>query len=201
MRILLVFLLLGLLVIGGIGTYLAPDTLDACDSTPAATTGICEPADAIIAISGGDTAARADEAVLLYKNGWAELLIFSGAAADKSGPSNAAAMKARAVNAGVPESAILIEERSETTRQNALRTQELMEHYAIDDVILVTSAYHQRRAGLEFQQRSSGVISIRNHPVRSDNQWSSWWWTTPSGWYLAAGELVKIVVFYFGGIR
>lgn len=201
MRILLVVFLLLVLVIGGIGSYLAPDSLDACGVAPDSASASCRPADAIIAVSGGDTPARTDEAVELYKNGWAGMLIFSGAAADKSGPSNAATMKARAITAGVPESVILIEERSETTRQNALRTQELLQENAINDVILVTSAYHQRRASLEFQQRSNGMITIRNHPAPVDNQWTNWWWMTPSGWYLAVSELIKIMVFYFGGIR
>lgn len=47
---------------------------------------------------------------------------FSGAAADKSGPSNAAVMKQRAINAGVVASAIIVEELSESTDQNAKQT-------------------------------------------------------------------------------
>jgi len=42
----------------------------------------------------------------LYKHDWAKLLIFSGAAADKTGPSNAEAMKRQALAAGIPSSDI-----------------------------------------------------------------------------------------------
>ena len=85
----------------GISFYLQPNDLGSCGET-AGTTGNCQPVDAIVAISGGDTQARASWAIGLYKNGWSNTLIFSGAAQDKSGPSNAAVMKKLAISAGVP---------------------------------------------------------------------------------------------------
>jgi uncharacterized SAM-binding protein YcdF (DUF218 family) len=161
----------------------------------------CRSVDAIVAISGGDTAARTNQAILLYKSGWSKLLVFSGAAADKAGPSNAEAMKRQAVAAGIESDAILIDETSETTKQNAANTTNLFEKRGIQSVILVTSAYHQRRAGLEFGQRAGSSIKIINHPVTTDAQWSPWWWLTPGGWWLAISEFFKIIVFYGGGSR
>lgn len=193
--------LIAALIIIGIGTYLAPDGLSHCDSKPSASKQDCGKTDAIVAISGGDTSARTAQAIDLYRNGWADLLVFSGAAQDKTGPSNAEAMKRQAVAAGVPSASILIDETSETTKQNAVNTTDLFENNDIRSVILVTSAYHQRRAGLEFGQRAGTAIRIVNHPVASDNQWSPWWWTTPTGWFLAISELVKIIAFYAGGSR
>ncbi len=189
------------IVVGVIGmtAYLGPNDLAHCTAQPS-DAAPCQTADAIVAVSGGDTAARTREAIKLYQNGWAPKLIFSGAAQDKSGPSNAAVMKREAHAAGVPDSDIITEEYSETTKQNAEKTQSIFETNHITSVILVTSAYHQRRAGLEFASRSSGV-TVRNHPVATDNQWSSWWWVTPTGWYLALSEVIKIAVFYVGGSR
>ena len=43
--------------------------------------GDCRKADAIVVVSGGDTNARTDEAIKLYKEGWAPLIVVSGAAA------------------------------------------------------------------------------------------------------------------------
>lgn len=183
----------------GITVYLGPNDLAHCDTKPSDSEP-CQAADAIVAVSGGDTAARTREAIKLYQNGWAPKLIFSGAAQDKSGPSNAAVMKKEAHDAGVPEADIITEEYSETTKQNAEKTQSIFETNKITSVVLVTSAYHQRRAGLEFATRSQGV-QVRNHPVAVDNQWSTWWWLTPTGWYLALSEVVKIGVFYLGGSR
>ena len=177
-----------------LGLYLGPDDLSHCDKIPS-NVKACEASDAIVAVSGGDTVARTNEAISLYKFGWGKKLVFSGAAADKSGPSNAKAMKKLAEEAGIDSNDIIIEEYSENTRENAKNTINIFNKYNIKSVILVTSSYHQRRAGLEFQQRSSDV-KIRNHPVASDNQWSNLWWLTPTGWYLAITESVKIVNFY-----
>lgn len=189
-------------LVAGIGYYLHVDDLAECGETPSFQTSMCQPADAIVAISGGDTAARTKEAVELYKNGWATKLIFSGAAQDKSGPSNAEAMRRIALFSGVPNGDIITEEYSATTKENAENTQDILAENEIESVILVTSGYHQRRAGLEFMARSSDTISLRNHPVQTDNQWAGgWWWLTPTGWYLAISELVKISVFYLGASR
>lgn len=188
-----------LVVVFAIGMYLSPNDLSGCGEKPNGTPP-CERADAIVAISGGDTSARAAEAVRLYKAGWSDKLIFSGAALDKSGPSNAAAMSREAEAAGVPAEDIILEEFSETTKQNAVNTHDLFEILGIEKVILVTSGYHQRRANLEFTAYTTGV-ALRSHPVPADAHWSSWWWLTPHGWYLAISELVKIAVFYAGGGR
>lgn len=183
----------------GLNAYLAPNDLRGCSGAPSDVKG-CEAGDAIVAVSGGDTVARTEEAIKLYKAGWGGKLIFSGAAADKSGPSNAKAMQQVAQDAGVSSDAIIIEEYSETTKENAEKTQDIFTDYGIDSVILVTSSYHQRRAGLEFSERSPNV-TIRNHPVANDNQWSAVWWLTPTGWYLALSEVFKIIAFYVVGSR
>jgi len=183
-----------------IGAYLGPDGLSHCASTPSNESD-CQTVDAVVAISGGDTSARTEQAITLYKNGWAKWLVFSGAAADKSGPSNAEAMKRQAVNEGISPNVILLDETSETTSENAANATTIFTQHDIHSVILVTSAYHQRRAGLEFGARAGMAIKIINHPVKSDDQWSAWWWTTPTGWWLALSELFKIVAFYIGGAK
>lgn len=198
---LITIFIIAALAVTGISTYLSPDGLSHCDAQPTTDKQDCVKTDAIVAISGGDTAARTAQAIELYDNGWADLLVFSGAAQDKTGPSNAEAMKRQAVAAGVPSSAIIIDETSETTKQNAVNATDLFTENDIHSVILVTSAYHQRRAGLEFGQRAGSTIRLVNHPVTSDNQWTPWWWTTPTGWYLAISELVKIIAFYTGSSR
>lgn len=186
------------IVIIGLTIYLGPDDLSSCGDKPSGAAS-CQTADAIVAVSGGDTAARTAEAVRLYQNGWAPKLVFSGAAQDKSGPSNAAAMRHEAQVAGVPFKDIIVEEYGATTKQNAENTQSILQQNGIHSVILVTSAYHQRRAELEFSARSDAAV--RSHPVPNDDQWSAFWWMTPIGWFLAVSEFIKIIAFYFGGSR
>lgn len=172
--------------------YLGPDDLAGC--TKPLTTGRCKNADAIVVISGGDTAARVDEAVRLYTDKWASILVVSGAAQDKNSPSNASIMRDRAAEAGVPEDSIVVEDQSRTTAENATNSAALFVDTKPQRVILVTSAYHQRRASIEFQQAFGTGVTIVNHPVANDSQWSSWWWMTPYGWWLGIGEVVKIIV-------
>lgn len=196
-------IVLGIVVLIGIilPAYLGPNDLASCGKQPTDSQlkEKCRKSDAIVVVSGGDTPARVNEAIELYQNGWAPLIIFSGAAQDTSGPSNALAMQRQAIEAGIPENVTLIEENSRTTAENAERTRSLLEEKNVKQVILVTSAYHQRRASLEFQKRTGSEITIINHPVSSDRQWSRSWWATPIGWWLSLGELTKIIIFYAGG--
>lgn len=194
---LFIFMILGFVAfVVFVSIFLQPSDLKNCPASP---NGVapCQKVDAIVAVSGGDTDSRADEAISLYKKGWANYIVFSGAALDKSGPSNAAVMKSRAIAEGIDANNIFIDETSETTKQNASNTDSIFTKLNIKTAILVTSGYHQRRANLEFVKNTSGV-SILNYPVEQDHDWSSWWWISPRGWYLAVAELVKIVIISFG---
>jgi len=178
--------------------YLQPNDFVGCGNRPTGK-GRCVAADAIVGISGGDTRARTESAIQLWKNGWGTYLIFSGAAQDKSGPSNAEAMEHQAVSEGVPAGVIHLEEYASSTEQNAENTDAIFDKLGAHTVILTTSGYHQRRAELEFKKYDSDV-KILNHPVLSDSDWSFWWWLTGHGWWLAIGELVKVALFYVTGV-
>jgi uncharacterized SAM-binding protein YcdF (DUF218 family) len=162
----------------GIGFYLSPqDQL--------------RHADLIVAISGGETTERTHEAVQLYQNGYAPKLLFSGAAADRSGPSNAAAMRNDALAQGVPSSAILIEEDSVTTAENAADAAPIIHSINAHTIILVTSPYHQRRASLNFRQMLGPDVTIINHSS-ADSIWrKSSWWRQPATVALTLSELQK----------
>ena len=183
-------------LIVSLSLYLQPSSFLGCSDRPVPDTS-CSAADAIVVVSGGNTAARTEAGIQLFKNGWADYLVLAGAAQDKTGLSNAAAMKLQAQQAGIPEYAILIDEESANTQQNAENTQSIFSERDFKDVILVTSGYHQRRASLEFNKLNDGTV-IRNHPVVDDGDWGWYWWLTPRGWWLAGGEVAKIIAFYFG---
>lgn len=178
--------------VSALQSYLGPDDLKDC-AKPDRLSSRCEPADAIVAISGGDTQARTDEAIKLYKAGWAPRLIFSGAARDTSGPSNAEAMREQALEAGVPNKAIWMDSSARDTVGNAMGTYRLLTG-ADSRIILVTSPYHQRRASLEFRHVLGDNIKIVNHPTPTDRNWGPYWWTTPHGWWLGLSELTMSLV-------
>jgi len=98
-------------------------------------------ADAIVAISG-DTGARAETAITLWKQGYAPLLIFSGGSSDPESVASAELMKRAAVAAGVPANAIAVEGASATTEENAQRVAEVMKTRGLVTASLVTSQYH-----------------------------------------------------------
>jgi uncharacterized SAM-binding protein YcdF (DUF218 family) len=149
-------------------------------------------ADAIVAISG-DTGARADTAIALWKQGYAPLLIFSGGSSDPASVASAELMKRTAVAAGVPANAILVEGESASTEENAQRVAELMRSRTLRSAILVTSPYHQRRAAILFEREfERGSLSLVNHPA-ADPIWDpNLWWTSDPSRRLTLVELAKL---------
>ena len=184
--------------VGSVSIFLTPNDLSRCAGAPS-NSSTCAVADAIVAVSGGDTNARTDAAIERYRKGWAPLLIFSGAAQDADSPSNAQAMKDHAIKRGVPPEDVVIEEFARNTSENAANTSAFISDRNLTRIILVTSAYHQRRASLEFGARLGQSVQIFNAPVTQDKQWNNMWWTNSRGWWLAMSELVKITAYYTSG--
>lgn len=179
----LLIILLVLLAIGGtlfgIGYYLSPQSP-------------LQKADAIVAISGGETQERALMAIELYQQGWAPVIIFSGAAADTSGPSNAAAMT-QAEQSGVPQSDILLDMVSDNTEQNAVNVANIIRAQNFKSIILVTSPYHQRRADIVFRRALGPDVRIIDHSAADTGWRRSDWWATPASRALTISELSKVI--------
>ena len=155
-----------------------------------------ERVDAIVAISG-DTGARADTAITLWKAGWAPIIVFSGAAIDPESVSSAEIMRREALRQGVPENAVLVEGASTTTEENAAEVAKLMAGRKLHSAILVTSPYHQRRAAFEFHRAFDprGLV-FRNHPA-SDPEWNAFlWWRQEPVRSRTLLELVKLGAVY-----
>ena len=149
-------------------------------------------ADVIVAVSG-DAGPRTKTAVSLWKQGYAPLLLFSGAALDPESVSSAELMKRDAMTLGVPASAILVEPASTSTEENAKLVAELMTARGLRTAILVTSPYHQRRASILFARSFAPAgLAFRNHPA-DDPEWDpdGWWMREPSR-HLTLVELAKL---------
>jgi len=148
--------------------------------------------DAIVVISGDEAQSRYRDGVRLYRAGWAPALIFSGATYDGSF-SNAEAMRAMAVEEGIPPAAILVEPDGEDTYGNAVGTRNLMVKRGMHSAILVTSPYHLQRAVLTFRGVFAGTdirIVGRSAP---DGEWRKmYWWVRPETRTLTFRELEKL---------
>ena len=155
--------------------------------------------DAVIAISGGNTALRTREAIEIFKSVEARKLIFSGANSNPKVLSDARQMANLARKQGVLEEEILLEEKAQNTHQNAQFTAKIIKQNGYKRVILTTSKYHQTRARLEFEKALEGSgVEVISAPVLNDPDWNGFWWTNSRGWYLSMSELFGIFRFYIG---
>ena len=179
----------------GLGNWLNYEQMGACGSAPDNSEN-CKKADVIIAISGGDTTVRAEKAINLYKQNFAKNIIFSGAAADPSSPSNAKVMYDLAVKKGVPQSAIKLDETSENTRQNSENVAKILKENGWTNAILVSENYHLRRAYTNFV----GADAQANfRTTAAKNQ--IFWWAEPRGWILIISEIGGMTKTAAGGIN
>ena len=152
------------------------------------------PADAIVALSG-DTGARTETAVDLWKRKYAPVVIFAGASVDPNSVASGELMKRAAITAGVPERAIIVEPFSNTTQENARLVADLMKARGLATAILVTSPYHQRRAATFFgREFPAADLRFTNYPAR-DPLWdpNTWWLREPSR-TLTIVEIAKLSV-------
>ena len=103
-------------------------------------------------------------AARLFRSGKAPLLLVSGG----SDPVETTTPEAQVIGSllqelGVPAEALLIEDQSRTTRENAAFSARLLGERGIDHVLLVTSALHMRRA-----QRLLAAHGLRVTPAATD---------------------------------
>ncbi len=119
--------------------------------------------DVIIVLSGDE--GRAEYGVELFKQGYADFILLSGGSATSMGRI--------ALRAGITEDHIIIENKSHTTYENASNSTDIMQTHNFKSAIVVTSAYHTRRAGLIFSQYISGHnLTICAVPLDfPDNHW------------------------------
>ena len=154
-----------------------------------------EKADAIVTVSGGDNNARINKTVELYKEGWAPVIIYSGAAAEGE-VSNAEAMRNISAKMGVPKSAIILEEKSVDTSENAKFSSVIIKEKGFKSIILVTSPYHQRRTMELFRAELGEDFKIINRSAVDEDWRKKGWWEDEEGRFLTIGELGKIFVNY-----
>lgn len=98
-------------------------------------------------------------AAQLHRAGRAPVLILSGGNSEwsRTDEPEARAMRAFAIDLGVPDSSLLLEEHSRNTRENAIYTKQLLDEHHFTSILLVTSALHMPRALALFQAQGINV--------------------------------------------
>lgn len=124
----------------------------------------------------GPGADRVWHASRLYAAGKAPVVLLSGGS-DMTAALYAESLGMRQfmLDLGVPANALLTEERSRNTRENAEMLAKLLRERGIQKVLLVTSALHMRRAVKLFEQQGLLVQPVAtDHEVGSPKERMSW---------------------------
>ena len=110
----------------------------------------------------GSTSDRVWHAARLYHAGKAPLIIVSGGNTwnKPDMQSGADAMRTLLEALGVPNTAILVEESSRTTHENAVFTAKLAAERGIKRVLLVTAAWHMPRAAATFRRVGLEMVPV-----------------------------------------
>jgi uncharacterized SAM-binding protein YcdF (DUF218 family) len=112
-----------------------------------------------------DAAERLYVPIRLYQQGKINKFILSGGSSSVTGRTKPEAtyVKPILLEFGIPDSAIVVEDKSRNTHENALNTASILKKMNIkDEVLLVTSAFHMRRAQAVF---SKAGIQVNPFPV------------------------------------
>jgi len=155
---------------------------------------LIKPSDAIILLEG-DGLNRIDKAVELFKNNYANVIVFSGEI-NNPGYGSYTAEKVLPVilNKGVPDKNIIHENKSTNTREQAAEVIKLSIKNSWKRIILVASHYHQYRAYLTFlkvlQEQNINLI-IYNAPTHELK------WFEETGW----GKRINLLEYEFKKIN
>lgn len=115
--------------------------------------------------AGGGTQERLQHAIDVYRQHYADHLVFSSGYT-YSFP-EAELMRADAVQQGVPASAIVLERQSTNTFENARFTAEIFRRRGWHSMLLVSSPYHMRRALLVWHKVAPDLRVVPSPPEKS----------------------------------
>ena len=113
---------------------------------------------------GGALERRVAHAAELWRRGEAPLLLLSGGGGRQR--SEADAMRELALGEGVRSEAMLLEDRSRNTVENAVFSAALLRGKGGRRVIVVSEAYHLLRARILFKAAGLEVVAASAPPVR-----------------------------------
>lgn len=109
----------------------------------------------------GPAADRVWHAARLYHAGKAPVVVLSGGSDLATSEHPEAVAMGRFVQAlGVPASAVLLEDSSRTTEQNARFSAVLLRQQGVQRVLLITSALHMERARRHFEAQDLQVVAV-----------------------------------------
>jgi uncharacterized SAM-binding protein YcdF (DUF218 family) len=159
-------------------------------TTPLTVRDQVDRADAIVVLNG-NTEERVRYGTQLYLEGRADVIIMSGGNLVNNAPESRL-MKDMAVSLGVPPTAILTEEKSNTTITNARYSAEVIRQHGFRSILLVTSPYHSRRATRMFRDTLGPEVQVYSQPVPNSTVSLEHWWLYPQMRQTVASESIQL---------
>ena len=165
--------------------------------------------DAIIVLSGSAVyKERTQKAAELYKAGVAPIVLITSdgeragwSQREQTNPPYVELEQRELIANGVkPDAIVVLPGIVSGTDQEAQAVKAELEDKQIKSLLIVTSAYHARRALRTFEKilaDKNVEIGIAHPPGGVTTPDPNYWWLSPSGWQMVAGEYVKSAVYYF----
>jgi uncharacterized SAM-binding protein YcdF (DUF218 family) len=102
------------------------------------------------------------------------------------------------IKQGVPAERIrIVPGVAESTRSEALIVKDYAAAHGFRSVLIITSAFHSRRALRTFRTSFAGTgIIVGLDPSSGLRTSAALWWLSPSGWRDVAGEYIKLVYYW-----
>jgi uncharacterized SAM-binding protein YcdF (DUF218 family) len=148
-------------------------------------------ADAIVALGGDNRCNREKRAAELYHQGWAGNVVVSGIAYDWGFHTGEAARK-YVMSLGVPAEKIAMISDTFNTRTEARALNDLMRERGWNSAIIVTSAFHSRRATYTVERAAPGRTFYSSPVPTGSPEWTPRaWWSRRDDAYLTVREFTS----------
>jgi uncharacterized SAM-binding protein YcdF (DUF218 family) len=129
---------------------------------------------------------RINHAIDLYRSGKVRKIIFTGGQGNRNELTEAAAARRYAIENGIPEEDILIEESSHTTYENVVNAKQLAGANGLKKVLIVSDPMHMKRA-----VAMASDIGLEAYPSPTPT-------TRYQGWRTQMGSLAHETYYYLG---
>ncbi len=142
---------------------------------------------------------RVPKAVTLYRDKRSSKMLLCGGRTENGTLSEAEMMRRKAIELGIPNEDILVEELSLSTKENMLCAllplDRAFKLSRIQRILLVTTTYHMRRCLLMAQAYMPRWIEISPCPADDVNTRRDTWFQNENGYLRAKDEAWKIVCY------
>jgi len=137
--------------------------------------------------------ARTERAIELYRHGHASHLILSGGLG-RHPPEEAEVMRRLAVEAGIPDEVLVLDEEARSTRESLVRGREIMQQGGWDTAIIVSDPFHIKRSlliaedigitayGSPALDNPTYTVPARRFYYTSREVVALWWYLVQRSW-------------------